>query len=264
MIEIANRKGATTIGFCGSDGGRMVTIVDVCIQVPSQSVEYIENSHQVIEALIARILQEEAQNMPVLRTKVQTSYKPASTDQLNAMSDLPLESIALRRDSERSQTSIELFNELSSELAYQTSLRDILRSVLELTLKRLKASSGTIVVVNERGKPIQGAIAYAGDIVSQVPQEFEQIVQHGLAGWVLQNRKAALIANTRDDPRWFQRPWDVESGRDRSAMCVPLIQEDRIVGVLTLVASQAGVFSDEDLSLLAAVAMFITLVNYAL
>jgi hypothetical protein len=42
------------------------------------------------------------------------------------------------------------------------------------------------------------------------------------------------------------------------------MEEERVIGVLTLVANQTECFTEKDLSLLAAVAMFISLVNYDL
>jgi GAF domain-containing protein len=79
---------------------------------------------------------------------------------------------------------------------------------------------------------------------------------------VVQNRKAALIYNTRDDPRWLPRSWDNE-GKSRSAVSVPLMENEKVLGVLTLVNSQGARFTEEDLTLLATIAVFISLINYS-
>jgi len=263
-FELANRRGSTTIAFTGMDGGYLTPPVDVWIRVPSQSVEHVEDTHLILENLITQILREEAKQVSAeyqaqqLFTKSQPSLKSAS---LKTLAIDPSEGAHM---AERSRASLEIFTELSQELAYELELHDLLRRVLKLLLQKIHAASGTFVVLNDRGEAVEGAMAFDGEYKPYTPQQYAEFVQHGLAGWVVNNRQAALISNTRDDPRWLARPWDEESGRARSAISVPLIDDNRVVGILTLVSGQPGGFSDGDLSLLAAVAMFITLVNYAL
>jgi PAS domain S-box-containing protein len=71
---------------------------------------------------------------------------------------------------------------------------------------------------------------------------------------VVKNRKSALIRSTLDDPRWLRRPVEEGDGDSRSAMSAPLEARGRIVGVVTLVHPQAGHFTDEDMTLLQAIA----------
>ena len=84
-----------------------------------------------------------------------------------------------------------------------------------------------------------------------------EFVRHGLAGWVLENRQAALVKNTQDDPRWLQRSWE-QSSLSRSAISVPLMTKDRVVGVVTLVHPQPGRFTLQDLALLTAIMVSIS------
>jgi D-sedoheptulose 7-phosphate isomerase len=51
-IETARRKGLTTIGLTGFQGGKLVDLVDVCLVVPSNSMEQIEDFHMVIDHLL--------------------------------------------------------------------------------------------------------------------------------------------------------------------------------------------------------------------
>jgi D-sedoheptulose 7-phosphate isomerase len=263
-VELANRRGATTIGFTGCDGGRLSSLVDVNVLVPGNSVEHIEDVHLILENLITLVLREEAQQVSTPRWLEQPLLKSLSALKSTTRTNLPSAVSPELTVSERSRASLEMFSEISRELASEMKLHDVLGRVLKLTQERLSAASGTIVVVNERGEVMDGALAYHGEMRPFSPQEYMEIVQHGLAGWVLHNRQPALISNTRDDPRWFPRPWEDQMSGARSAICVPLMEEERAIGVLTLVANQIESFSEKDLSLLAAVAMFISLVNYDL
>jgi PAS domain S-box-containing protein len=71
----------------------------------------------------------------------------------------------------------------------------------------------------------------------------------------VQNRRAALVPDTSKDERWLRRADDaVEQTGAKSAICVPLMARERLVGVLTLVHSVPNVFDEEHLELMRAIA----------
>jgi GAF domain-containing protein len=133
-----------------------------------------------------------------------------------------------------------------------------LPQVLQLALEGVGASSGSILVLDERGEVVLGALAYAGKVHQPTSQQLADTVQQGLAGWVIENRQAALVRSTRDDRRWLRRAWDESNGTSRSAISVPLIASDRVAGVLTLVHPRSGQFTEDDLALLTAIAACIS------
>ncbi|HEX2988794.1 MAG TPA: SIS domain-containing protein [Chloroflexota bacterium] len=55
-IRVARAAGCTTIGFTGFEGGRMKDMVDICVTVPSDSMEQIEDVHLVLCHLITKCL----------------------------------------------------------------------------------------------------------------------------------------------------------------------------------------------------------------
>jgi len=263
-IELANKRGVTTIGFTGADSGRIASLVDVHVQVNTRIKEYIEDVHHILENLITRILREEAQEMPAVRRHISGILKQQPFGNTSKAKNVEEDGLVVQKISERPHSSTEVFSDISRELASEMELRDVLKRILQLTIHRLDASSGSIFVINAVGEAFEGAVAYNGEISLCSPKQYIEIIQRGLAGWVLRNRQAALISNTRDDPRWLHRPWDDGIDKARSAISVPLIESERVVGVITLVTGQIGGFTDEDLSLLTAVAMFITLIKYVL
>jgi D-sedoheptulose 7-phosphate isomerase len=62
-IELANQRGAITIAFTGHEGGKLGTIVDLNVCVPSDNIERIEDIHLVLEHMITKVLREEAQGI---------------------------------------------------------------------------------------------------------------------------------------------------------------------------------------------------------
>jgi GAF domain-containing protein len=65
---------------------------------------------------------------------------------------------------------------------------------------------------------------------------------------VIKNRQPTIVDSTREDPRWLQRAWEDD---DRSALGVPLMVSERVVGVLTLVRPEPQQFAESDLELVA-------------
>jgi D-sedoheptulose 7-phosphate isomerase len=51
-VELANRVGATTIGFSGYDGGKLAAMADIPIVVPNHCVEQIEDIHLILEHML--------------------------------------------------------------------------------------------------------------------------------------------------------------------------------------------------------------------
>jgi PAS domain S-box-containing protein len=155
---------------------------------------------------------------------------------------------------ERARASLELLYSISRELAAQLDLRELLQRVLQLTLQNVGAGSGSILVLDESGKVIEGALAYEGHVHDHTAEQLAVTYERGLAGWVVEHREPALVASTRDDPRWLKRDRDTSIQDSRSALSVPVMARDRVVGVLTLVHPEAGHFNQDDLSLLKSIA----------
>lgn len=160
---------------------------------------------------------------------------------------------AERPTAARVQASLDLLYSISRELAVQLDLRQLLQRVLQLTLENIGGSSGSIIVLDEQGTIIEGALAYDGKVHDHTAEQLSFTYERGLAGWVVENKRAVLLRNTRDDDRWIDRPGD-DGGKARSAISVPLISRDQVVGVLTTTHPTTDHLTDDDLALLTAIA----------
>lgn len=57
-IQLANSIPAKTIGFTGYDSGKLGSLVDVDLHVPSECIEHVEDIHLMLEHLICKALRE--------------------------------------------------------------------------------------------------------------------------------------------------------------------------------------------------------------
>jgi D-sedoheptulose 7-phosphate isomerase len=213
-IRLANQIHATTIAFTGFDGGQLGPLVDVNVHVPSDCIEHVEDVHLMLEHLICKVLRAEPPAFPI--------------------------SSIIKRDE-------------SCLFSIRTDWGGLMRRTLKLAVEGLNASSGSIIMFDEDGQLVGGAIAFAGTFKDQQPHEFSEIFERGLAGWVSKNRCSALVQKTNEDPRWYPSLWDSANGRTRSAIAIPLITKDRLFAILTVVNTRSR-YTMEDLAFLNTIA----------
>ncbi len=150
---------------------------------------------------------------------------------------------------------LELLYRISRELASALNLRTVLQRVLYASLEHVGGERASIVVLNDDGAPIDATIVYGEQTLEHTTQQLRETVERGLAGWVVRQRQAVLVPDTSRDERWLRRPDDAETHSGaKSAICVPLLTREKLVGVLTLVHSQPHSFDEDDLALMQAIA----------
>ena len=156
---------------------------------------------------------------------------------------------------DRTQTLLELLIQINREVAAALDLRTVLQRLLFAATQNVGGERGSIVVLDDNGKPIDATIIYGKSLSEHTTKQLKETVDRGLAGWVIQHRKAALVPDTSKDKRWIRRPDDAkdQSGA-KSAICVPLLAREHLVGVLTLVHSAPNAFNSAHLDLMQAIA----------
>ncbi|MCL4262340.1 MAG: SIS domain-containing protein [Anaerolineae bacterium] len=59
-VALANQVGAYTIGFTGFAGGKLSSMVDLDVHVPSHCIEHVEDIHLMLEHLMVSVLRQSA------------------------------------------------------------------------------------------------------------------------------------------------------------------------------------------------------------
>lgn len=253
-ISLANMKGAKTIGFVGLNGGKLLSLAQLCVHVPTDRIDQAEDVHLILEHMISEALAVQAEQLNAQGSKLHFAME-ASDNNDKLIENLFGQSIKLSSIPHNTANDIpgskDLLNQISQEFATKLDLHSLLTRILGLTVNYVGAISGSIVVLDEKGEVIDGASAYPGIFDMKPVELFAEAIQNGLAGWVVENKKPAIIEDTQSDPRWLSRDWE----NSRSAICIPLLTLDRVVGVLTLTRMQAQQFNMEDLSLLSAITL---------
>ncbi|HJZ49191.1 MAG TPA: GAF domain-containing protein [Roseiflexaceae bacterium] len=144
------------------------------------------------------------------------------------------------------QRKTELLLHLTRELGTTLDLDELLTHFLDRLADAVGAIRASIILTTDALPRLYSSIRNRPSIVA------EDILRDGIAGWVLRERQPAIIPETRDDGRWVATT--PHQQMVRSAASVPIMREDRVLGVITLVHHTPGYFTDEHLDLLDSVA----------
>lgn len=120
----------------------------------------------------------------------------------------------------------------------------VMQRVLRMILQTVKATSGSLILIDENGKFSNGCLASQNGFHTPDADAWADVIDKGVAGWAIKNHQPVLILDTSHDPRWLHRSWDNQS---RSAIALPLSIGGMVIGALTLVRSETGQFTPEEL-----------------
>ena len=131
------------------------------------------------------------------------------------------------------KASLELLYRISREIATTLDLSTVLERVLSLSLKTIGAISGSIIVLDEKGHPLESAMIVNDQVLTHTNEQLKSTLEEGLAGWVVKNKDAVNIPDTSQDERWLRRPDDDVTGA-KSVVAVPITVRNDLMGVITL------------------------------
>ncbi|MGM0374868.1 MAG: GAF domain-containing protein [Chloroflexota bacterium] len=156
---------------------------------------------------------------------------------------------------ESTKASLDLLYRVSRELATALDLPTVLQRVLSLSIDTIGATSGSIIILDEQEQPVESAIIYEDQVLHHTTEQLKSTLEKGLAGWVVQNKEAAYIADTREDDRWLFRLDDEETASGaKSVVAVPIKARENLVGVITVTHPIPNYLTEDHLALVQAIA----------
>jgi len=126
------------------------------------------------------------------------------------------------------------------------------RKVIELIMEKIQqlipSSAWSMLMVDEEKQELafELALGAKGKDVSA----FRIKLGEGVAGWVAQTGKPAIVNDTAKDPRFAPRFDTKTQFQTRSILCAPLISRGRTIGVVEIINRLGGRFTQSDLEIL--------------
>jgi signal transduction histidine kinase/DNA-binding response OmpR family regulator len=164
---------------------------------------------------------------------------------------LALRNARLYRDSRR-MDQLEILHAVTAAAVSSLDLDTVLRQLLEVTCFALGAVEGSILFSD----PATGGLFFAVTLEDETGRlrGLRLSPGQGIAGWVAEHGQAVCVNDVHDDPRWYDGV-DADTGFEtRSLLCVPLRHHEEVTGVIEIVNKRWGGFTEDDLSMLEAVA----------
>ena len=156
----------------------------------------------------------------------------------------------LQQEQQNTETLLRILTEVSSSL----DLDRALNRTLALLNDAIGAEQGTIMLRGPDDNMLhyRAGYGYLSDKMSGERRGFKLKVGEGLAGWVVEKREAVLVEDLLEDERWVTN--SSSSREHRSAIVVPLLVAEDVIGVLMVFHRKVKFFSAERLSMVTAIA----------
>jgi diguanylate cyclase (GGDEF)-like protein len=125
------------------------------------------------------------------------------------------------------------------------------RKVIELVVEKIReiipSEAWSLMMVDEENQELvfEAALGAKARDVSALRLK----IGEGVAGWVAQSGKAAIVNDAARDPRFSPRVDTRTQFETRSILCAPLVSRGRTIGVLEIINKQGGPFTRADLQL---------------
>lgn len=129
-----------------------------------------------------------------------------------------------------------------------SSLDTTLHRVLGAACALTGATGASLLLLDERGGFRRGIFAEGSSALAILPSQARDLLDRGLAGWVVRNRRTALVPDVERDGRWLRLP--AQASAIRSALSAPIELGAAPYGVLTLVHPSPEHFGEDQQHLL--------------
>src|SRR5713226_1485407 len=149
-----------------------------------------------------------------------------------------------------------LLYEVSREITSILDRQELLRQIAQRVKKLVNYHVFTVMLWNEKTQHLESAFVmrYGDSIPSRVRVPLHQ----GLTGAAASARRSVRVTDTLADPRFLA--CEVDTGvAVRSELVVPLLMQDRLIGILDLESAETHAFTPEHERMLSTLASYIAI-----
>ncbi len=180
--------------------------------------------------------------------------KPVDTDELRQLIDSISEVHALRREvtvKTRKLSHLEVINEIARETLRTRDENTLLWKIARLVNEKLGYYNVNIFLINEADDNVV-LKAFAGGFGEDLKAGYSLKLGEGITGWVAQNREPLILGDVESDPRRIIG-FEFEE-RVQSELGVPIIVDNRVLGVIHVESVERNAFTRDDIIMLETVA----------
>jgi len=164
---------------------------------------------------------------------------------------IALENARLFTEMRRRVRELRLLHDVGLATASGVRLEETLQAAAVALAVELEGNNVALMLLDPESGTLrmEASVGYPPDAVKGLHLRLGE----GITGWVAQHGEPALVPDVRLDPRYYEGAPDT-----RSELCVPLVADSRVIGVLNIESPQPDVFTDDDRRLLSTLASNLT------
>jgi GAF domain-containing protein len=177
----------------------------------------------------------------------------------NPLAFLRSETARLKEENERLQNELRSLREFvtiledladaSKRVKGDADLLPLLNDIFRKALKLLNAPDGSLLLLDETKSELVFVLVHG--LLGDQLKGYRIPADSGIAGWVVQNNKPALVRDVRRDNRFSSLIDEAFKFRTQSIAAAPLVGDERVFGVIEALNQPGDVpFSDNDMALL--------------
>ena len=165
---------------------------------------------------------------------------------------LALEQTRLLAKEREKSGELEVLNRIGTALTSTIlDVNRVLHNILRMVAAFIKVEAGAIMLIQDDFLTVQ---ATTGTVKKSVEGLRIRIGQEGVSGWVATTGESVLVQDVEENPQ-FCADIDKRTGfKTRNLLCVPLISNGRVTGIIELFNKKGRTFHDEDLRAVKSVA----------
>jgi phosphoserine phosphatase RsbU/P len=151
-------------------------------------------------------------------------------------------------------STLSLLSEVSRELTSILDREELLRRIAQRVKRIVNYHVFSVLLWNERSQHLEGVFAMHYD--NTIPSRFRVPLHKGITGTAAGERRTLRINDVKQDPRYLSCGASVDI---RSELVVPLLLQDRLIGVLDFESTVAHAFTAEQERMLTVLGSYIAI-----
>jgi class 3 adenylate cyclase/putative methionine-R-sulfoxide reductase with GAF domain len=151
---------------------------------------------------------------------------------------------------------LDTIRQIGSALASSTfDISKVLKYTLDMIREVMNVEAGSLLFLEDS----ELEIAVAFNIKIKAMKKFRLKIGQGIAGYVAARGEAIIVNDTEKSSHFFPMVDEKSGFATRSALCVPMISQGRVIGVIEVLNKIIGEFSIDDRDLLQAIATSVSI-----
>jgi sigma-B regulation protein RsbU (phosphoserine phosphatase) len=127
-------------------------------------------------------------------------------------------------------------------------VKAMLQETIGISTELTGAELGSLILIDSDGRVVDSILSRGEISPENSSMLIKSVFKEGLAGWVMRHRKIGLVHDTEKDDRWLIFP--DQPYMARSALALPIISNEMLLGVLTLLHPRPNHFTKKIVELI--------------